>query len=93
MLTLHKMCPCRTKRVQIWLIKAHTAIPYVHYQAFLGKQAQRKHNNAATKENPLILKGSAGMKKRMKYDGTYKYNKILACLFYFFYGYLHFFVL
>jgi len=42
---------------------------------------QRKRNHAATKGKSLIVKGSAGMKKRMKYDGTDKYKGFLACLY------------
>jgi hypothetical protein len=55
-------------------MKAHTKVPIAHYQIFLRMHIQRKHNNAATKGKTLIVKGSAGMKKRMKYDGTDKYN-------------------
>jgi len=33
------------------------------------------------KENLYVIKGSAGMKKRMKYDGTDKYKGFLACLY------------
>jgi hypothetical protein len=41
------------------------------------------------KENLYVIKGSAGMKKRMKYDGTDKYNGFLACLSIFFYDYIY----